>query len=1238
MKKKFTFVVLTLLLGLFSWNASAQTEVTVAGSASGNGNYATLAEAIAAIPLTEQTGNNITVAISAGTTETSTITIGNGDWATLKIYPTANTLTCTEVNIALSGAKNVTIDGRVNATGSPAVGATTSLTLSSTSSTNPVISFDNDAQSNTVKYCTIKIGELPNTTGGIAFGSNAGTTNGNGNNVIDHNLITSSGAIYPFYAIYATGNTSNPNKGNQITNNEFTNFMKVGPVSGGPAGIYISGNATANINDNYTISGNSMYGDIATNAGGNRYFIQIGDLGNGGSHTVSGNYIGGSSANCGGSKMTKNGTVVSNFTGISLTTSATGTSLVQNNRIKNISWTTAAGTQNFTGITVSGTGDATISGNSIGDNSTSGYSTTASIIHTIMGTTAASFNGISISTTGTVTCDQNQIGSIKTGNAGTGGTGAVTFNGISKSAAGTTTISNNTIGSLTAPYSINDSINNSTLYNQNVNSINFTGTGSSTVENNTIANISNRASGGTTYGIQMNGVGSNNTVNANLIHSISVIGATTHIILGISSSNGTNLITNNIIKLGDDYPIQIRGIADATNSVSTSGYHNTVYVSGNPASGGAINSACLFSGAATKIRNYKNNIFVNTRSNSDVSATGTHYAVNITAKSGAGTISVNGNDYFVSGTGTVLGTYGGNKTSLPIVTSNDGSSLIENPTFANAGGTNAEDFRATNTSLTGVTGTSVTTDYAGDIHIGTPKMGAFFIPTIVPVNSNKSISELIRTTVSQIEVAAGFELTLDETPAESISKIILAPTAKLTMGAHTITTTNGVVFQSDANGTATITGDLAVSNATVQQYVSAGRNWYISPSVSVGTASMLSLGDSVVVWNEVSKIWEKVTSSLIAGRGYIQTAASGHGTTGTVNFTGTTNNGDITTPSLTRTGLLATSGFNLVGNPYPSYLRWSGLNSVLSDANNSEIGTSFWYRTKNDADAYIFVTHNGTSGYTIPVDQNANTTITGIIPPMQAFWVRVTGTTTMKFTNVMRLHTDNALNKFKAPKIDERQRLRLQLVNGSATDEALIYFDAAASNSFDNYDSPKMLNNSTTIPDLYSKAGNEKLVINGLAEATDNMTLPLGFTLKTAVNGLTFKVSELSNFAIGTKVYLIDNELNNQTELLPETQYTFNTTTATSNNENRFSLLFRAPGVTTGVGKTSKPYAQVFVNAANQIVIIAPVKSNYAIYNAMGQLMENGVLNTERETRNMKLNSGVYVVKVNNQSTKVIIK
>ena len=1234
MKKTIYSLFLILVLMLISWDATAQ--VTVAGSATGNGSYSTLGAAIAAIPLTGQSENNITVEISASTTETPTITIGNGNWATLKIYPTVSTLSCSSANISLNGAKNVTIDGRVNQTGTPAVGDATSLILSSTSTSIPVILFDNDAQNNIIKYCTIKIGALPNTTGGIYFGDNASITNGNGNNVIDHNKITSSGSIFPVYAIRATGSTSYSNKGNQITNNEFTNFM----AAGSPAiGILILGNATANINDNYTISGNSMYGNVVTGSGGNRYFMQIGAAGNGGSHTITGNFIGGNSALCGGSKMTKSGSVVSHFIGIQLGTTPTGTSLIQDNTIQNISWTTSVGTQNFTGISVGGSGDATISGNVIGDNITSATDNTASsIVHSYTGSSNASFNGINISTTGTVTCQSNQIGSIRAYNGGTGGTGVLTFNGINKSGAGTITISNNIVGSLTASNSINIDFSNTTLKNQNATGINFTGTGTATINNNTIANLTNKTSGGNLYGINLNGTGSTVTANANFIHSNTITSATTATNWGIWSNLGSTTVTNNIMILGDNNSYEIRGIGDAAAATSVSAYHNTVSLSGAPTTL-ALNSACLFSQNTANIRNYKNNILVNARSNNG--ATGIHYALNMTS---GGTVAVDANDYIASGTGGALGNYGGSDiTTLPIVTSNDVNSMNVDPAFANVGGKNAIDYKSTNTSLAGLTGTGVTTDYEGTTRTAAT-MGAYFIPTIVPVSSGTVNSgDLTLSGSSQIEVAAGAELNLNSV-LPAISKIILAPTAKLTMGANTINAANGVIFESDATGTATLLGNAAVSNATVQQYLAAGRNWYISPSVSAGTATMLSLGDSVVVWNEPQSKWDKVTSNLLAGRGYIQTAVSGHGTSGTVNFTGTTNAGDITTAfNLTRTGVSATSGFNLVGNPYPSYLRWSGTNSVIADVNNSGIGTSFWYRTKSNADAYIFVTHNGTSGYTIPVDQTPATTITGIIPPMQAFWVRVnSASTTMKFTNAMRLHADDNGNRFKAPENDVRQRLRLQLTNGSASDEALIYFDKLAANSFDNYDSPKMFNNSTKVPDLYTKAGSEKLVINGLTTVTDNMTLPLGFTLKAAASGLTLKVSELSNFAVGTKVYLLDNDQNTQTELLPEIQYTFNTTTAISNNESRFSLLFRAPGVTTGIEKAERLNAQVFVNAANQIVIVAPEKSNYAIYNAMGQQVANGFTTSNYQTSNIKLAAGMYVVQILDNgkelSTRVIVK
>jgi hypothetical protein len=57
----------------------------------------------------------------------------------------------------------------------------------------------------------------------------------------------------------------------------------------------------------------------------------------------------------------------------------------------------------------------------------------------------------------------------------------------------------------------------------------------------------------------------------------------------------------------------------------------------------------------------------------------------------------------------------------------------------------------------------------------------------------------------------------------------------------------------------------------------------------------------------------------------------------------------------------------------------------------------------------------------------------------------------------------------------------------------------------------------------------------------------------------------------------------------------------------------------TGIKVNKELNTRVFVNAANQITIIAPEKSNYAIYNTMGQEIENGILNTKLKIRCMCL-------------------
>jgi len=417
----------------------------------------------------------------------------------------------------------------------------------------------------------------------------------------------------------------------------------------------------------------------------------------------------------------------------------------------------------------------------------------------------------------------------------------------------------------------------------------------------------------------------------------------------------------------------------------------------------------------------------------------------------------------------------------------------------------------------------------------------------------------------------------------------------------------------------------------VQQYVTEGRNWYMSIPLASGASSLLSRGTSVVCYDEPSGNWiAPAAGTLNKMRGYVQTATTTPltGSTGTVDFTGVVNTG---AHSITLSRTAGKTGFNLVGNPYPSYLDWNAVTKT-------NVSNTMWYRTK-EGSVYKFYTYVANSGAGV----GSPSTVTNKIPPMQAFWVRVNteGTGSIAVDNNMRSHNDVAGNIMKAPKQSSQQLIRLQVSNGTNTDETVLYFNANASDAFDLYDAQKRSNDEPSIPEIFTQAGTEKLVINGMSQVKYNSEIPIGFSTDVA-NNFSISANEISNFETGTRVILID-KLNPtiENELTNGATYNFSAA-VTASTTNRFSLLFRAPGVATGIDNATKLNAQVFVNANNQITIIATEKAIYSIYNTVGILLENGVVNSKFETRNAKFGAGVYFVQLSvnsqNEIQKVIIR
>jgi len=136
------------------------------------------------------------------------------------------------------------------------------------------------------------------------------------------------------------------------------------------------------------------------------------------------------------------------------------------------------------------------------------------------------------------------------------------------------------------------------------------------------------------------------------------------------------------------------------------------------------------------------------------------------------------------------------------------------------------------------------------------------------------------------------------------------------------------------------------------------------------------------------------------------------------------------------------NGYNLVGNPYPSYVDWTAVTKTNLDP-------TIWYRTVNSHGTYVFDTFNG-----VGTNNNESGSVTGMIPPMQAVWVHATAATTLNFSNSMRSH-EIGTNRLKSKSVASQQVLRMQVSNGINSDEAIVLFNSNASDGYDVYDSQK---------------------------------------------------------------------------------------------------------------------------------------------------------------------------------------
>jgi hypothetical protein len=607
---KSLFLALLFLVGQFYFQASAIIKTVGTTGA----DYATLKLAFDAVNAGTITGA-VDLQITDNTTEPSatgavlyqsgyTGAGGLSNYTAVKIYPTVTNKTITGAVsgalISLNGATNVTFDGRLHDASGNLTGADRNLSIINimVAGGSMTIQFKTNASNNAVKYCKIKGAGNSSTLAIITF-SNPTTASATGcaNNTISNNLFTGVGENRPWTDIFSQGIAGAVNTGNKILDNDIENCYATAS-NGSCISIHT-------FNTAFTISGNSLYETSNYTVAVPATIFNFIYIGSGNSHVISNNYIGGTQTQCGGGLFTKTSDENNTFKGIYYVSNDAGAaSTIENNVIKNISFSN--------------------------------------------GTTTAPWTAISV---------------------------------------------------------------------ENTHAVDIIG--------NTIANISvtNNAVGNDVVGIFKSNGTTNQLISKNFICGLTSSAASSGQLWGIKLTGGLSTVSNNIIALTTDNAVSIIGIYDNGSAGKTTQlYFNTIRL-GGASTTGAKGSYALWSQSLLNTRDFRNNIFSNARTNSG--GTGSHYAVyfNYTENTN---LTLNNNDYYVSGTGGVLGRYNNANvtTGSVMVTGKDAASMSLNPLFVNTSGTAAADFKPSVATLIGGAGTVITTDYLGTTRT-VPTIGAW---------------------------------------------------------------------------------------------------------------------------------------------------------------------------------------------------------------------------------------------------------------------------------------------------------------------------------------------------------------------------------------------------------------------------------------------------------------------------------------------------------------------------------
>jgi hypothetical protein len=351
------------------------------------------------------------------------------------------------------------------------------------------------------------------------------------------------------------------------------------------------------------------------------------------------------------------------------------------------------------------------------------------------------------------------------------------------------------------------------------------------------------------------------------------------------------------------------------------------------------------------------------------------------------------------------------------------------------------------------------------------------------------------------------------------------------------------------------------------------------------------------------------TPVLTVGRGYLVAYGPGYNLGNTLHtFTGSLNSGIVS-----RGILNGANEFNLVGNPYASSIDWKS-SSGWGRSNVALNGSGYDYWIWNDADGNYGVFNSASAGVA------GTNGVTKDIAPMQAFFVRASGSGNLSMNNAVRVHSTQPWLKNRQA---ENNLLRLKLTTQANTysDEMIVAFDPSQSDG----GSDKFWSMYTEAPEIFSVKDGNNYSIDRYADISAEMVVNLG--AKCGVESTyTLTATNISEFSLANHVYLTDLKTGIRINLKETGSYTFNG--SPNDDATRFKLTFAGTiGIETPVAES-----RTEIYAHNGMIYITglEVKADITVTNLLGQVVQRTMAKGNDLTilNAGNLPKGIYVVSV----------